>query len=623
MALSKSDFKIASTCPKKLVYKKASYLTKNDSNEYMEMLAQGGYIVGKFAQLIYPNGIEISGDKLESAINETKKLIDQNEFITLFEATVLSNNKIIRIDILEKKGNEFNLIEVKSRSYDSSDPGKAIKNLQESIEDVAYQTIVLKEAYPEFNINSYLLLPDKTKRTNIEGLAGWFEVNEMIEEKFENDELPAQNKVQFKKPRVQFKYENDPDRQKYIDQLIKDNLLTLVDVNNEVESMIEDIKQRTNRFLDILEKGIKQEQYLINKKCKACEFNLGDEIENNGYRECWKELTDVDPHIFDLYYGGTLKNSNKDWYLDELIEERKVSFWDLDVQRFKNSKGELGSRGLRQLLQFQNTQSNVEWISSDLSVTLKELNYPLHFIDFETYMGAIPHHIGMRPYELIAFQWSCHTITAPNAEPKHSEWLNCEYDFPNFRFAEALMDQIGNSGTPLMWSSFENTILRKILEQMEIFNYKNDTLKQWLINITTDEDRQGRFVDMNDLTLKYYFHPDMKGKTSIKKVLPAIWNYNKYLHSISWFKKYVSSDSLEVINPYDTLAPLITELETEEIVKDGTGAMRAYHELMFGTLAEKPDRKEQLKKLLLQYCELDTIAMVIIWKYWMDKCEGI
>ena len=97
MALSKSDFKIASTCPKKLVYKKASYLTKNDSNEYMEMLAQGGYIVGKLAQLIYPDGIEIKGDTLESAISETKKLIDQNESITLFEATVISNNKIIKL----------------------------------------------------------------------------------------------------------------------------------------------------------------------------------------------------------------------------------------------------------------------------------------------------------------------------------------------------------------------------------------------------------------------------------------------------------------------------------------------------------------------------------------------
>ena len=55
------------------------------------------------------------------------------------------------------------------------------------------------------------------------------------------------------------------------------------------------------------------------------------------------------------------------------------------------------------------------------------------------------------------------------------------------------------------------------------------------------------------------------------------------------------------------------------MVKDGTGAMRAYHELMFGEESQNPERKAQLVKLLLQYCELDTMAMVIIWKYWIDK----
>ncbi len=62
-------------------------------------------------------------------------------------------------------------------------------------------------------------------------------------------------------------------------------------------------------------------------------------------------------------------------------------------------------------------------------------------------------------------------------------------------------------------------------------------------------------------------------------------------------------------------------MENEEVIKDGTGAMRAYNELMFGTLADNKERREQLKQLLLQYCELDSMAMVIIWKYWMDKCE--
>ena len=621
--LSKSDFKIASTCSKKLVYKKASFETMNDANEYMEMLAQGGHIVAKYAQLTFTDAVEVKGESLDVAIAETKKLIQENENITLFEATFSSNGKIVRTDILEKKKNVLNIIEVKSKSHDSDDDAyNAKRKLAEYIEDVAYQTLVLKEAYPGFQVHSFLLLPDKAKRTNIEGLAGWFKVNTMIEEKFEMEELPAQNVIRFKKPLVEFKYETDPDRKKYIELLQADNLLTVVPLDEEVNAMMQVIQNRSDLFLDILQNGIKPEHFSLNKNCKGCEFNLGKEKSKNGYRECWQELTDIDPHIFDLYFGGAIGHYKSGWYLDELIDKKKVSFWDLDPERFKDSKGKLGSRGQRQFLQFENTKAKSEWISPDLASALQGLKYPLHFIDFETYLGAVPHHRGMRPYELVAFQWSCHTIATPDSDPIHTEYLNSDYDFPNFRFAESLMKQIGTTGTPLMWTPFENTILRNILEQMEIYGYRNDSLKDWLTNITTDskQGREGRFVDLNDFTLQYYFHPDMKGKTSIKKVLPAIWNNNPYLHSIPWFKKYVS-DSASSLNPYDTLAPVIGELENEEVVKDGTGAMRAYQDLMFGVDSENKERRENLKQLLLQYCELDTMAMVIIWKYWMDKCK--
>jgi hypothetical protein len=621
--LSKSDFKLASSCSKKLVYKKASYETMNDANEYLEMLAQGGHIIAKYAQLTYPDAVEVSGDSIDAVIAETKKLIQENENITLLEATFLSNGKIVRTDILEKKGKILNIIEVKSKSHDSDDDASnAKRKLTEYIEDVAYQTLVLKETHPDFEIHSFLLLPDKAKRTTIEGLAGWFNVNTMVEEKFEIEELPAQNNIRFKKPLVEFKYENDPDRRFYLEQLLEDNLMTLVQLDEEVKIIMQELQNRSNLFLDILQNGIKSEHYILNKNCKGCEFNLGIEKTNNGYRECWQELSDVDPHIFDLYFGGAIGHYRSGWYLDELINKKKVSFWDIDPEKFKDNKGNLGSRGQRQLLQFENTKTKSEWISPDLKGALQSLKYPLHFIDFETYTGAVPHHRGMRPYELVAFQWSCHTIYKPGSEPVHSEYLNSDYDFPNFRFAETLMKQIGTTGTPLMWTPFENTVLRNILEQMEIYGYQNDSLKEWLTNITTDrkQGRDGRFVDLNDFTLKYYFHPDMKGKTSIKKVLPAIWNNNPYLHTIPWFNKYFS-DSGSSLNPYDTLAPVIGELENEEVVKDGTGAMRAYHDLMFGVDSENNERREQLIQLLLQYCELDTMAMVIIWKYWMDKCK--
>ncbi len=61
--LSKSDFQLALSCPKKLVYKKENYPTTNDTNEYMEMLAKGGYIIGEMAKLYYPTGIEIEGNQ--------------------------------------------------------------------------------------------------------------------------------------------------------------------------------------------------------------------------------------------------------------------------------------------------------------------------------------------------------------------------------------------------------------------------------------------------------------------------------------------------------------------------------------------------------------------------------
>jgi hypothetical protein len=621
--LSKSDFKIASDCCKKLVYKKAAYETSNDGNEYLEMLAQGGHVIGKYSQLMYTEGIEVQGESLEEAAKATQEIIGRGKDITLFEATIISNGKVVRIDVLEKKGNVLNLIEVKSKSHDSDDEDySAKKKLEEYIEDVAYQTLVLKEAFPDFEIHSFLLLPDKAKRTSIEGLAGWFTVNTMVDEKFEMEELPAQSIVRFKKPLVEFKYEGSPDREKYIQQLKKDCLLSLVRVDAEVKAMMDIIKNRVTLFSEIIQNGIKPEHFSINKICKACEFNLGKEEKGNGYRECWQAFTDIDPHIFDLYFGGAIGHYKSGWYLDELINKGKVSLWDIDPARFKDSKGNLGSRGQRQLIQYENTKANKEWFGEGLATALKQLKYPLHFIDFETYTGAVPHHKGMRPYEQIAFQWSVHTIHKPGDAPVHAEFLNSEYDFPNFRFAESLMKQIGEAGTPLMWTPFENTTLRGILDQMDVYGYSNEKLKTWLTNITTDkkQGREGRFVDLNDLTLQFYFHPEMKGKTSIKKVLPAIWNNNKDIRTHSWFKKYAPTSAAS-LNPYDSLAPVIGELEQEEVVKDGTGAMRAYHELMFGAEAQNQDRREQLKKLLLQYCELDTMAMVIIWKYWTEKTK--
>jgi hypothetical protein len=85
-------------------------------------------------------------------------------------------------------------------------------------------------------------------------------------------------------------------------------------------------------------------------------------------------------------------------------------------------------------------------------------------------------------------------------------------------------------------------------------------------------------IDMCELAKIGYFHPKMKGRLSLKYVLPAIWESNEALHLLPEFAKYYRRDDRgQLVNPYDTLAPLpfgnLDEADTDEVVTEGTGAM--------------------------------------------------
>ena len=113
--LSKSDFKIAQTCATKLYYKKNGYANANNDNEYMQMLADGGYLIGKYAQLMFPDGIEINAGKPQEAFEKT--IIElQKENVILFEPCIIAGGKVIRIDILIKQNNNYKIF-LGLRSY--------------------------------------------------------------------------------------------------------------------------------------------------------------------------------------------------------------------------------------------------------------------------------------------------------------------------------------------------------------------------------------------------------------------------------------------------------------------------------------------------------------------------
>jgi hypothetical protein len=138
-------------------------------------------------------------------------------------------------------------------------------------------------------------------------------------------------------------------------------------------------------------------------------------------------------------------------------------------------------------------------------------------------------------------------------------------------------------------------------------------LKDWLEWMTAS-----RMIDMNNLTLNHYFHPLMKGKTSIKNVLDAVWNTNPALRKR--FPKYVKEESGELLSPHKSLPPLVIN-GRDVFVNEGTGAITAYQSMLYGAQDSDATAREQWKQLLLKYCELDTLAMVMIYWHWNELLQ--
>jgi len=589
LALSKTDYKIARSCLTKLYYRLRKYPSNVDGDEYMELLAQDGYMIGAIASLLFPDAVLVDEPDHDKAVQLTHQYLQQ-ENVTLLEAAFESGGKFARPDILIKQGTHLTLIEVKAKSFDSSKEnilrnkkGGIIPEWLPYLEDITFQAIILRELFPASTLTCELMMPDKSRTTSINNLHALFALN-LIKE----DDSGY--------PRARFTFKGD------VELLRENHFLTRLNVDLEAGELAPEVSSAAAAFFNSMN-PLTKIPVPISFACKDCEYRVEEDETPNGFRECWGELADPKPHLLDLYHGGTVKAVN------ELIGSGKAGLFDLSESALGKKNGSMGTIASRQLIQMRHTKDNTEWIDPALGDILASYSYPLHFIDFETSALAVPYHAGMKPFENVAFQWSCHTITAPGAEPKHAEWINIRETFPNFAFAESLMDYLGRSGTVFTWAKHENTILKGVLDQME-GRHKNAALKDWLEWMI-----DSRMVDMNQMTLDHYFHPVMKGRTSIKKVLDAIWRANPSLRS--HFPEYVKEENGEMLSPYKALPPS-TIAGKEVVVNEGTGAIRAYQSMLYGQKLD-PDIRDQWKNLLLQYCKLDTLAMVMIYWHWSGK----
>lgn len=605
--LSKSDFKVARTCPTKLYYRTLGYPSLRDGDDYLELLADGGYMVEQLAKLLFPEGREIGFLKdLAGAAEETAAAL-RAERAVLFEGTLISGGRLARADILVKEGDTLKLIEVKAKSFDSAADQQArargklnsfrganhaiASEWRPYLEDVTFQVGVLRELFPELKIAAYLMMPDKARATS--------------SVLFSNFTIQQIRDPDTGWTRMLAEYVGDAAR------LPEDHFLALVNVDAEVELLRDEVERAAALFVASLNPLPRKLEAPRSHACKDCEFRSNQADGRDGFRECWGKLADVSPHLFDLYHLGDICRT-PDAPGSALIRSGAVSLFDLKPEQLVNSSGAVGERQRRQRIQLDYTARNEEWFAPELLRLVGAASYPLRFIDFETSALAVPYHPGMRPYETIAFQWSCHTIAEPGAEPEHAFWLNEADSFPNLAFADALREQVSGPGTVFAWASHERTVLRLIAGQIAESGRRQPELERWLLALGD------QLVDLNAITLRHYFHPLMKSSTSLKRVVDAIWQTSPAMRR-AW-NRYVKEVDGLILSPYQAL-PALEISGRPVVVSEGTAAVRAYQALMHGVARQDFSYHEQWKQLLLEYCKLDTLAMVMVWRHWCERAS--
>ena len=202
---------------------------------------------------------------------------------------------------------------------------------------------------------------------------------------------------------------------------------------------------------------------------------------------------------------------------------------------------------------------------------LKVVAYPRYYLDFECIQFAIPIWEGTHPYDQLPFQWSCH-IQAQDDSLTHHEFLDVSGNDPRRDFAIAMIAVCGEEGPIVVYNqSFEKRIIKELATAFPDLSDKLLALN-------------ARIVDLLPIVKRNYYHPRMKGSWSIKSVLPC----------------------------------LVPELRYSELgeVQDGIQAQQAYFDLTGDELAT--EEKASLRNDLLEYCKLDTYAMVAI----VEKLSG-
>lgn len=314
-------------------------------------------------------------------------------------------------------------------------------------------------------------------------------------------------------------------------------LFTVEDLTEQVLGMRDAVRTNICMIREYLKKGEQEEPF--REACKECAF----------WPYCSKDLPS--PNVFDL--AGCAWNKKLD-----LFSQGLVCYPDL------LEKGKLKGKALSIVQCAVNNENKID--RDAIGEFLAEVAYPLYYLDFETFMPAVPLFDDTKPYQQIPFQYSLHWQQEEGGKLYHAEFLAYPGDDPRRALAEQLCADIPENACVMAYNmSFERT---RIAEMAALF----PDLSEHLMNI------HDHIIDLMVPFQGYHCYlPSMQGSYSIKYVLPA-------------------------------LCPNDPELDYHQLegVHNGAEASETFEKMS----EMSPNELETSRRNLLKYCGLDTLAMV-------------
>ncbi|MBR5503267.1 MAG: DUF2779 domain-containing protein [Methanobrevibacter sp.] len=349
--------------------------------------------------------------------------------------------------------------------------------------------------------------------------------------------------------------------------------VAIVYINNQYIKGNQDVKDELDKFFlieDITDIAfLKQDE--IRDKIEMINLFMSEHDENHEpfkklrmqcfdpypcdfWQYCTRDLPK--PNVFDIRNMGRNQKFEK-------YHEGKVSFEDLQNEK-------LNPKYLEQI-DFELNDKDPKINKEAIRRLLNSLKYPLYFIDYESYNVPIPEIEGTKPYQQLPFQYSLHIVKEEGGPLEHKEFL-AEVDDKNFirHFAESVISDLSEDGSVIVYNrTFESSVNRKIGEMYPDLKDEMDRINNNIVDF------------MKPFQERNYYVKDMEGSYSIKKVLPALYPDDSNLN-------------------YDSLNGVHNGGEASET---------------FVSLKDKsPEEQEETRKDLLEYCKLDTYAMVKIWE---------